>query len=180
VSEELKDKMDQALRKRRYLQSNPKILQNIIDKSDYPSAVAENIENFVALVVTNSFIFEGIQNQEPYFVHINTLFNLLLNGDAIWGDIKNGQQMEYLVSSRISNTPFEDTLLQDIKQPPKKEYYEKCTNLILNQIPRLDQDEPYGIYQRWAYQSPILGKVFEILKKCSFSDRIQTKAGKKI
>ena len=171
----LRNKTTQAIRKRDYLRTNPLVLSSLIAKSPFASG-NRKINRVVALVVSNSFLLEGVNDAEPYFTHVDTLFNTLLCGGALFADIgPDGQEVELQVNFFDSNTKPADALIRAISRPPKAEYYRQCLTVLDAPIPAIDETEPFGMFRQWTFTPPQPGTLGPLLQRCSFAKHIVVK-----
>lgn len=168
----LRNKTTQAIRKRDYLRNNPLVLSSLIAKSPFASS-NRKINRVVALVVSNSFLLEGENDAEPYFTHVDTLFNTLLCGGALFGDIgPDGQEVELQVNFFDSKTKPADALIRAISRPPKAEYYRQCLTVLDAPIPAIAETEPFGLFRQWTFTPPQPGTLGALLQRCSFAKHI--------
>ncbi|AZN35145.1 hypothetical protein [Iodobacter ciconiae] len=175
VAYELNEKIDQVVRKRNYLFDNPAILSGLIAESPF-SQVNRKINKVVGVVVSNSYLFEGVSDVEPYFVHVDTLFNTILTGGPLFGDMgDDGREITLHVDYFKPNVPPSETLIRAIAKPAKAEFYRQCINRMDFPIPAVDQTEPYGIFSKWVFTPPETGALRSMLNKCSFASDIVTK-----
>lgn len=168
IATELSRKIEQAIRKRNYLREHRDVLAAIIDKYA-PGAISE-VENVVAVVVSNSYFFEGLNDAEPYFVHLDTLFNLVYTGGSLFGDMgADGKEKTYAINLVRQDRSIPNELIRGIAAPVKTEFYRRCLETIEFPIPAVDQTEPYGVLVSWAYAPPEVGKLRAVLDSCSFA-----------
>lgn len=169
ASEELDAKIEQAIRKRDYLRANPSILTTLIDASPF-SCLKRNIVEVVGIVVSNSYCFEGVKDIEPYFVHVDTIFNTIIYGGSLFGDIgSDGNEVSYRVNCFSQKIDAGTALARAIAKPVKAEFYRQCLMKVDFPIPAIDQDEPFGLYSTWAYTPPEIGSLRSTLERCSFA-----------
>lgn len=169
VESELKVKIAKAIRKRDYLKENPSVLLNIMQESPF-SPLARKINKVIGVVVSNSYMLEGTRDVEPYFVHVDTLFNTILTGGPMFEDIEAGDKtITFHVDYFKSNITPADALIHSIASPAKAEYYRRQLVKADFPIPGIDQTEPVGAYIQWIFSPPETGTLRTILSKCSFA-----------
>jgi hypothetical protein len=169
ASNELDDKVVQAIRKRNYLRENPAVLTALINASPF-APLNRKIVEVVGIVVSNSYIFEGVKDVEPYFVHIDTLYNTIISGGSRFGDIDpDGNEVNYRVNCLLPTIDAGTALKRAISKPAKAEFYRQCLSQVDFPIPPIDQMEPSGLYSTWAYTPPEVGSVRATLNRCSFA-----------
>jgi len=172
TAEELRRKIPQAIRKRDYLNNNPDVLNALIKNSPFGKA-KRNITNVVAVVVSNSYLFEGKNLDEPYFVHEDTLFNTILTRGVQFGDCTPQDELITLqVNSFPELKPDGKKMVKALAHPPKAEFYRRCLSLTSYPLMAIDQTEPIGVYAKWAFNPPTPGNVKKYLEKCSFASEI--------
>lgn len=170
--EELNVKIGKSVIKRDYLAKNPDILRGLIAKSPF-SRLAREVNRVVAVVVSNSYIFEGIRGCDPYFIHIDTLFNIILSQGPIFGDIlKGGMEVSYHVKHFKDGRSVDDSLISAISSPAKAEFYRKCLSKLSFPIPAVGQEEPLGCFTTREFSSPLSGTLKDVLDACSFASEI--------
>ncbi|WP_144030049.1 hypothetical protein [Burkholderia sp. AU16741] len=169
--EALQDKIHQVMRKREHLASNPSVVASWlrrIQATDTPP----KIERVVALVVSNSFLLEGERTEEPYFVHADTLFNILLSGSSIFGGgfDAEGREIEFHVDFRSQGVPDADAIIMAVKKPPKRESYGACVKPLDMEIPPFDETDSAGRVRSPVVEMPSNTREIEaLIKRCSFA-----------
>jgi hypothetical protein len=172
--EELKGKIRQVLRKKNHLASNPEVVRGWLQRTQQTAAVSE-IEKVVALVVSNSFLLEGERNEEPYFVHFDTLFNLLLTFRSSFGagQDENEQKLEFHVEFRRGGESDADAVTRALKRPPKAEAYKACIAPLDITIPPFDDSDSSGFVRSPVMVLPSTTPDVEaLLARCSFSGQV--------
>lgn len=171
VAAGLQNKKEQALRKRDYLSKHRNNIEEALAGIP-PREAIRNIERVVALVVSNSYIFEGKQLEEPYFCHLDTLFNFIISGGSLFVDIVDGEEVTYKVTFPGATSEPSDAWIWAFSNPPKAEFYQQCLKLVDFPIPVLDPDDHGVIRSQWVYSPPETGKLRALLDKCSFAGSI--------
>lgn len=176
AAEALKKKSEQVIRKRNYLQQNPAILSSIIENSPFAASNRE-IRRVVAMVVSNSYLLEGANDAEPYFFHLDTLFNTILTSGPLFGDMgPNGEEVELHANLFGMGIEPADALIRAMSKPPKAEYHRKCLTELNGPILAIEDTEPFGLFRQWTFTPPQLGTLRSLLKQCSFADNIVARA----
>lgn len=174
VASELRKKVKQAIQKRDHLKENPSILAAMIGKSQF-SRLKQPINKVVAVVLSNSYLYEGVSDVEPYFVHVDTLVNILSN-DTVFGDMRtDGQEVELYVDCFRQEASLGDEFIRAINKPIKAEFYKKCMRKMNFPITAIDQTEPFGAYGEWVYVPPEIGSFRSTLNNCSFASELVEK-----
>lgn len=167
----LKNKGPQALRKRDYLLENTGWLDAISLKQGI--ALNQKINRYVAVVVSNSYMFEGFKDDEPYYIHVDTLLNTFLNGGPRFGDIVEGKECEYIVDFFGNFTDPAEAVLRAISKPVKAEMYHQCLKIRNFPIPSFGKGDYFGSIQQWTMNFPELGHVRSLLDRCSFAHMLR-------
>lgn len=167
----LKDKGPQALRKRDYLQGNSGWLEGISAKQGI--TLSCKIRRYVAVVVSNSYMFEGCRDTEPYYVHVDTLLNTLLTGGPRFGDVIEGKEVEYMVDFFGSFADPAEAMLRAIARPAKAEMYRRCLRPGSFPIPGVGEGDHFGSMRQWAMTFPDLGHMRSLLDQCSFAPMLK-------
>lgn len=175
ASNALSSKTGQVIRKRDYLRGNPAVLSSLIGKSPFASR-NRKINRVVAVVVSNSYLLEGTNDAEPYFTHVDTLFNTLLCGGSLFGDMgPEEQEIELHVDFFDPNVNPANALIRAISKPPKAEYHRKCVTELNTPILAIDETEPFGVFRQWTFTPPKLGTLGALFQRCSFAKNIIVK-----
>lgn len=169
VENELKEKLEQVTVKKNFLLSNLDIVKTWPlsgDKKSFP-----HIKRIVSLVVSNSFLLEGERQEEPYFVHLDTLFNVLLQGYAEFGggydewDKEIIFRVEYLREGETNA----DAVLKALKNPVKAESAKACVVINQTVVPPFDKSDASGVILQPIMKWPdSLQEVEKLLRRCSF------------
>ena len=162
----------QAIIKRKYLEADPRRIVALAQAQGL--ALPYRVTRFVAVVVSNSFIFEGSRDHEPYFIHIDTLLNILLTAGPRFGDLVDGQSVEYRVAYFDGDAKPGDAMLHAVRRPAKAEFYKSCMRIADFPIPGINENDLSGRLLSWRLSFPEVGGVKELLSRCSFSNLIQT------
>lgn len=163
-------KTTQAIGQRDYLQANPEILRSLIHKN--PGIC--KIDKVVAVVVSNSHMYEGTRDEEPYFVHVDTLMHVIIYGGSLFGisDEDNREQTLRANAFKGEGSP-EDSFIRSIARPAKAEFYRRQLRLISNPLQALDQTEPVGSYESWVCSMPSMEEFKNNLQTYSFFDDLE-------
>ncbi|MDO3624346.1 hypothetical protein Q3O98_25050 [Ralstonia pseudosolanacearum] len=173
--EELQKKIEQALRKKDYLASNPEVVASWVERA-HPMVTVPKIERVVALVLSNSFLLEGERAHQPYFIHTDTLYNALLSGYSSFGGgfDADGKEVEYHVDFRKEGVPDADAFLRALKHPPKAEAYKACITTLDTSIPGFDESDSAGMMRSPVVTMPEHGRDVEaLLQRCSFVQQVR-------
>lgn len=163
----LADKGPQAVRKRDYLNRNPGWIEATALRLGVK--LGRPIKRNVAVVVTNSFMFEGTFDAEPYFVHVDTLMHSILAGGSRFGDVVNGQAVEYLVDYFGSIPDPGEALLRSLSRPAKAEMYRRCLQVGSFPVPGIGEGDICGFFQQSMLKFPETGTLLGLLDQCSFA-----------
>jgi hypothetical protein len=163
----LTDKGPQALRKRDYLKSNPGWLEETA--ANQGVRLDQPITCYVAVVASNSYMFEGVRDTEPYYVHVDTLLNTLLSGGPRFGDVVGTREVEFLVDYFGTMADPAQAMLQAIAQPAKAQMYRRCLKRVAFPIPGLGEGDAFGTVWQWILNFPELGQIRTLLNQCSFA-----------
>ncbi|SFF64253.1 hypothetical protein SAMN05518865_102399 [Duganella sp. CF458] len=168
----LQAKVSQAIRKRDHLRDCPSVLRQMIMSSPF-SKLLRDIKTVVGVVVSNSYMLEGTREFDPYFVHLDTLFNILLAAGPQFEDFEEGtHQTVFHVDSFNKDLQVGDALTRAIAKPAKAEYYRRRLRLEDFPIPGIDQTEPVGVASRWTFSPPEIGTLRKVLSECSFASQV--------
>lgn len=172
VQEELKEKIEQVTTKKNFL------LENLHVISTWPSRNGAKdhteIRRIVSLVVSNSFLLEGERLEEPYFVHIDTLFNVLLSGYSEYGGgwDEHDRPFSYRVEFLREGTTQADAVLEALKSPVKAESAKASAVVHETHIQPFDESDASGAILTRVVQWPESTQQIEaLLKRCSFWSR---------
>jgi hypothetical protein len=157
----------QALRKKKYLDKNEGWLEGIAVKQGV--SLGQKIRRYVAVVVSNSYMFEGCREAEPYYVHIDTLLNAILAGGPRFVDVVEGRETEYLVDYFDSFADPAEAMMQAISSPAKAEMYRRCLHPGTFPIPGIGEGDHFGSVRQWTLTFPELGHIRPLLEQCSFA-----------
>lgn len=173
VQEELKEKIEQITTKKNFLLENRHVI------GTWPSNNGANdplaIRRIVSLVVSNSFLLEGERTDEPYFVHIDTLFNILLSGYSEYGGgwDDESRPFSYRVEYLRDGMTQADAVLEALKKPVKAESAKASTVVHETHVPPFDESDASGVILTRVVQWPDSAQQIEaLLKRCSFWPRI--------
>jgi len=170
VNDALEDKIRQVTRKKNYIAKNPEVVASWARKLQVDLPI-ESIERVVSVVVSNSFLLEGERKVEPYFVHLDTLFNLLLTGRSIFGggSDKNEQEVEFHVDFRTQAVSVADAIIRALQTPAKAEAYKASVVPLDVTIPPFDQTDATGSMRSPVAELPSgIDEVELLLRRCSF------------
>ncbi len=174
VNDALEDKIRQVTRKKNYIAKNPEVVVSWARKLQIDLPI-EPIERVVSVVVSNSFLLEGERKEEPYFVHLDTLFNLLLTGKSIFGGglDQNNQEVEFHVDFQMQSVSVADAIIQALQSPAKAEAYKASVVPFEVKIPPFDHTDATGFVRSPAVELPsALAEIEALLRRCSFSPYI--------
>lgn len=163
----LQVKGPQALRKKDYLNKNEGWLEGIAAKQGVH--LERKVRRHVAVVVSNSYMFEGCRDAEPYHVHVDTLLNTILAGGPRFGDVVEGRETEYLVDHFGGFQDPAQAMLRAIASPPKAEMYRRCLHPGTFRIPGIGEADHFGAVRQWTLTFPDLGHLRPLLEQCSFA-----------
>jgi hypothetical protein len=169
----LGDKAPQVMRKVDYLRKDSNRLKELMAKAGVTLAI--EVRRYVGVVVSNSYLFEGRRRVEPYFVHVDTLLNSILDGGPKFGDVVHGEEMEYQVAYFESEVPPADALLSSIANPAKAEMYTRCLQQAVFDMPVFDEGDTPVQWAQWTLSMPPLGKLLELLSQCSFKAMLRSR-----
>ncbi|WP_150698504.1 hypothetical protein [Pandoraea terrae] len=175
VKKELEGKVEQVLRKKRFLESNPEVVQKWLSECGRMSSAT--ISRVVALVVSNSYLLEGEQRCEPYFVHLDTVFNLLLTGGATFGVgvDEGGQEKSILVDRRMQFATVSDAIVASLKAPAKAEAFKMMVSNRQATVPKFDEADASGVILGPVLEVPEdPGQLYELMQKCSFAPHMES------
>lgn len=180
VNDALENKVRQAQRKKDHITKNPGVVAAWFRQRGIAMSPPE-IERVVAIVVSNSFLLEGERREEPYFLHLDTLYNVLLTGQSVFGggfDLR-GQEINFHVDFRSEDLTMGDAVIRTLRNPPKAEAFKACIVPLDMTIPPFDQTDSPG-----HVRSPIVAipsdraKIESMLRRCSFAPYV-TRASSK-
>lgn len=163
----LYEKGTQAIRKRDYLRKNPNWLASLA--AEEGTSIRQEIKKYVAVVVSNSFMFEGGRSEEPYYLHVDTLSSILSSGGVRFEDWVDGKEVAYFVDYFNGTENPAEAMMCAVAKPAKAEVYRKCLNLIELPLAGLEKNDFYGWVRQWVVKIPEDGQVLELLKRCSFA-----------
>ena len=172
---ELESKVHQALRKKHHLTSSPAVIRAWFDRAGVAVAAPE-IERVVALVVSNSFLLEGERTEEPYFVHSNTLYNVLFTAYSAFGagSDSHGKDIELRVDFRQAGVANADAVIRALERPVKAEAYKMCTTFLDASIPPFHASDSSGMVRSPVVVLPTDARDVEgLLQRCSFADHVR-------
>jgi hypothetical protein len=170
VNDALEDKIRQVTRKKNYIAENPEVIASWARKLQINLPI-ESIERVVSVVVSNSFLLEGERKVEPYFVHLDTLFNLLLTGRSIFGggSDEKEQEVEFHVDFRTQAASVADAIVRALQSPAKAEAYKASVVPREVTIPPFDQTDATGFVRSPVAELPSgIDEVESLLSRCSF------------
>jgi len=170
VNDALEDKIRQVTRKKNYIAKNPEVVASWARKLQVDLPI-KSIDRVVSIVVSNSFLLEGERKVEPYFVHLDTLFNLLLTGLSIFGggSDKKEQEVEFHVDFRTQAVSAADAIIRALQTPPKAEAYKASVVPLDVTIPPFDQTDATGSMRSPVAELPSgFDEVELLLRRCSF------------
>lgn len=124
--------------------------------------------------MTNSYFNEGKRTDEPFFVHIDTLFNTLISGGVQFGDIRaDGTERRFLVDFLGHYEYPGDAMAEAFKNPPKAEFYGRCARIDQFQsFPALDPTDVAGIHAAWVMDFSQVGEIETFLRSTSFAHMV--------
>lgn len=171
VNDALEQKIRQAQRKKDHVIRNPGGVAAWFQQRGMAVSPPE-IERVVAIVVSNSFLLEGERKEEPYFLHLDTLYNVLLTGQSVFGGgfDPGDQEIDFHVDFRSEDLRVADAVIRMLKNPPKAEAYKACVAPLAMTIPQFDETDSPG-----HVRSPIVTipsdseKIESMLSHCSFA-----------
>jgi hypothetical protein len=171
AARELGDKKTtQSIGQRDFLKANPDILSKLTRKNPEIGP----IENVVAVVVSNSHMYEGARDAEPYFVHIDTLMNVIMHGGSLFGISDDDNRERTLrVNAFKEDRSIEDSFIRSIANPAKAEFYRRELRLISNPLKSLNQTEPFGSYESWVCGMPSMEEFKNNLQSYSFFEDLE-------
>lgn len=172
VKNELEEKLPKILRKTNYLRRNSGWLEAIAAKQGH--ALGEKVRRYVAVVVSNNYMFEGCRDAEPFYVHVDTLLNAVLMGGPRFGDVVEGREVEYMADYFGNFANPADAMLRAIAKPAKAEMYRRCLHPGVFPMPGIgDSEDHSGTVQQWALKFPELGHIRSLLDQCSFASMLR-------
>lgn len=180
VNDALEDKVRQAQRKKDHIVKNPGVVAAWFRQKGIAGSPPE-IERVVAIVVSNSFLLEGERTEEPYFLHLDTLYNVLLTGQSVFGGGFNleDQEIDFHVDFRSEDLTVAEAVIRTLRNPPKAEAFKACVVPLDMTIPPFDQTDSPG-----HVRSPIVtipshqAEIESMLSRCSFAPYV-TRVGSK-
>lgn len=171
VQKELNEKREQVMAKKAFLLKHPEAASKWAGKASGP---IPQIKRVVALVVSNSYLLEGEQREEPYFVHLDTIFNILYNGHAEFGG-GNGQTgaLTYRIDYLDGEISPADAVIDALRSPIKKESALAAVSNSEIFMPGFDDGDAKGIVIQPEMNAPDSPEAIrKLLEKCSFHHRI--------
>ena len=171
VANDLNDKESKALRKRDYLRNNQGWLEATAARQGI--TLKHPIKRYVAVVVSNSYMFEGCRDVEPYYVQVDTLLNAILTGGPRFGDVIEGKEVEYMVDYFGSFADPAEAMLRAVASPAKAEMYRLCIQPGKFPIPGVAEGDHYGAVRQWVLNFPKLGHIRSLLDQCSFAPMLK-------
>lgn len=173
VQEELKEKVGQVTTKKDFLLGNRHVIETW--PSDQDAKGLPEIKRIVSLVVSNSFLLEGERTDEPYFVHIDTLFNILLSGYSEYGGgwDDRGRPFSYRIEYLREDMTQADAVLDALKSPVKAESAKASAIVHETRVPPFDESDSSGVILTRVVKWPdSTQKIEALMKRCSFWPRI--------
>lgn len=173
VQEELKAKIEKVTTKKNFLLGNREVIETWA--SDRDAKDLPDIKRIVSLVVSNSFLLEGERTDEPYFVHIDTLFNVLLSGYSEYGGgwDDQGKPFSFRIEHLREDMTQADAVLDALRNPVKAESAKASAVVHQARVPPFDASDSSGIILAQVIKWPDSTQQIEaLLKRCSFWPKI--------
>lgn len=177
VQKELNKKREQVMAKKNFLLKHPEAVNRWTNKASGP---IPPIKRVVALVVSNSYLLEGEQTGEPYFVHLDTIFNILYNGRTEFGGgfDPTGAPITYRIDYLNGDVSPADAIVDALRNPVKKESALAAVRHVKIFMPGFDDSDAKGDLIRPEIDAPDSPEAIrKLLKKCSFYHRLVTLHG---
>ncbi|MBV8656300.1 MAG: hypothetical protein JO142_00600 [Burkholderiales bacterium] len=172
VQKELNEKREQVMAKKAFLLKHPEAINKWADRASGP---IPPITRVVALVVSNSYLLEGEQREEPYFVHLDTIFNILYNGRAEFGGGfgPTGEPIIYRIDYLDGDVAPADAIIEALRNPIKRQSALAALRNAEIFAPGFDESDAKGIIVQPEMNAPDSPEAIrKMLEKCSFRHRI--------
>lgn len=172
VQKELNEKREQVMAKKTFLLKHPEMVDKWADKASGPIPL---IRRVVALVVSNSYLLEGEREEEPYFVHLDTIFNILYNGRAEFGGGFGpaGDPITYRIDYLSGEVSPAEAVIDALRKPIKRESALAAVRHAEFFVPGFDDSDAKGVLIQPEMDAPDSPEaVRKLLEKCSFHHRL--------
>lgn len=172
VQKELNEKRDQVMAKKAFLLKHPEVVGKWADKASGP---IPSIRRVVALVVSNSYLLEGERGEEPYFVHLDTIFNILYNGRAEFGGGfgPTGDPITYRIDYLNGEVSPADAVIDALRKPIKRESALAAVRHAEIFMPGFDDSDAKGVLIQPVMDAPDSPEAIrKLLERCSFHHRL--------
>lgn len=147
-------------------------LNQIAEWADDDS-LREKVTKVFGLVVTNSYLREGIYDDDICYCHWDTLYNVILGG--IHFGVTRGLE-EYTLKMPIQIGPegsVVDGIISALRKSPKAEFFARCIVPVDFRVKGFDNTDIEGYYRAVEMDIPEQDFLEKRLRECSFSASLE-------
>ncbi|WP_322404847.1 hypothetical protein [Massilia luteola] len=132
-------------------------------------SLRERVTKVFGLVVTNSYLREGLYDDDICYCHRDTLYNIILGG--IYFGVTRGLE-DHTLKMPIQIGPegsLVDGIISALRKSPKAEFFARCIVPVEVRVMGFDNTDVEGYYRAVEIDIPEQDMLEKRLRECSFA-----------